>query len=1017
MLRDPSAEGSIASPQLPASGTVVFLFTAIEGVARLWERQPQAMAVALDRYDALMRPVLAAHHGYVFQTIGDALCVAFTHAEDALAAALAAQRAIRAASWDEPIGEIRVKMALHVGEAEARSEDYFAPHTLNRLSRILTVTHGGQILLSSATRQLLPVQLSAATGLRDLGERRLRDISELEHLYQAVAPDLPNHFPPLDTLDRRPSNLPAQPNLLIGRGKELAEVGSLLRRDDVRLVTLSGPGGTGKTRLALQAASVMLDEFAAGVYFVPLAAVSDPALVTDAIASTLNLREAGGKSLLDTLISALADQQMLLVLDNFEQLIVAAPLISQLLAATTRLKLLITSREPLHLAAEREYAVMPLALPDLKLLPAPDELEEYEAVALFLARARAVKFDFQISPHNAAAVAEICTRLDGLPLAIELAAARVGTLDPPAMLARLSSRLALLVRGMRDLPARQQTLRGAIDWSYSLLTSDEQRLFQRLAGFVGGWTLEAAEQVCNPDGDLDVRHRLTQLMYKSLVRQSISPHSSESPPPAGEGQSVTPPPSEDGQSVTPPPAGEGQSIFPSPILGEGWGGGVRFAMLETIREYALDKLSASGEQEALRSAHARYYLALAESAEPELGGAKQAEWLTRLEQEHDNLRAAIAFGLDYDPVLAVRLAGALGRFWQIHGHLSEGRNILAAALRQGESTDPKYRAKALDGAGVLAFSQSDYVAARHLYEQALYLRRQLADKRGIAASLNNLGNVASEQGEYVAASEFYTESLTFAREMGEHSAIARTLNNLGLIAHLQGDYHNAEMLYKESLDIKKGLENKLGIAQTALSLGLIAIHLGDYEQARQFYEETLSLSKQLENKVGIANALDGLGLVAYCQGNYEVAEQLYTQVQTLSKELGYEICQAYSLLLLGAIARMKGNYFVAQALVKDSLTLFWKLQDHGGIVGALVSLGIAEGFAGNEQIALHGVRLLSSGPALSKFFHWLPVERTEYDRIIQICRTLLEPAIFEQAWREGAAMSMAEAVEYALDIR
>lgn len=1014
---------------MPASGVVTFVFTAIEGAARRWERQPQEMNAALGRYEAIMREAVAAHGGFVFQTISDALCIAFADAGDAMAAAIAAQAVLSAEKWDEALGEIKVEMALHSGEAEQREQGYFAPHTLNRLSRILAAGHGGQILLSAATRQRLGDVLPDGVELRDLGARQLRDVPEVERIYQVVTANLAPHFPPLETLDRRPSNLPAQPNLLIGRTTEVREISALLRQPDVRLVTLSGPGGTGKTRLSLQVANAMLDEFAAGCYFVSLAPISEPERVLDAIAAALNIREAGGKSLLDAVTAALGEQEMLIVLDNFEQVVAAAPLVGQLLAATTRLKLLTTSRETLHLAEEHEYAVQPLRLPDLKQLPDSEALAEYEAVALFLARARAVKFDFQLSAHNAAAVAEICARLDGLPLAIELAAAQSQLLEPQAMLTRLSNRLALLTRGMRNLPPRQQTLRGAIDWSYTLLSEAEQQLFRRLAVFAGGFTSEAVEAICTADfrednttrdvskpaedasanlkskiinlKSLDVPHRLTQLVYKSLVRQSISLLSTE-----GEGQGG-------GDSLS-RSAGD-QSASPPPV-GEGWGGGQRYTMLETIREYTLDKLTASGELEAIQTAHAAYYLTLAETAEPELRGANQAEWLTRLEQEHDNLRAAIAFSQNHDPANAVRLAGALWRFWEIRGHLSEGRSILAAVLSRGEEADPIYRAKALNGAGNLAFWQGAYAVARQFYEQALQLRREIGDKLGIAASLSNLGNIASEQSDYDAARLYYEESVVLAREMGNDESIATSLYNLGLVAHRQADYDNARILYAESYSIAQKLGDKWNSAGAMILLGLVAVHQGDYQAAQSLYTQSLAIYEQLEYRVGIADALDGLGLVAYSKGDFDTARRLYGEVQMMSRELGYEVREAFSLLLLGAIARRENDYLEAKTLVKNSLALFWKLQDKSGVASALISLGIAVGAESSGIMLERAIHLLSIGMAIGNIINWIPAERIEYERIMQQCRVQLGDASFEQAWHEGAAMSIIAAVKYALEL-
>jgi predicted ATPase/class 3 adenylate cyclase len=573
-LAGQSAPTATAATPLP-SGTVTFLFTDIEGSTQLWEQHPQAMPAAIERHNAILRAAIARHGGVVFKLVGDAVYAAFASAPQAVAAALAAQRALHAEAWG-PTGVLRVRMALHSGGAEARDGDYLGL-PLNRVARLLAAGHGGQILLSLTTEQLVREQLPSDVALRDLGTQRLKDLSLPEQIFQLIAPDLPATFPALTTLDARHTNLPAQPTALIGREQDVAAISTLLRRAAVRLVTLTGPGGIGKTRLSLQVAAELVEQFADGVYFVDLAPIRDPQLVSTAIAETLGVREAGNQPLLVTLKEYLRDKRMLLLLDNFEHLLDAAALVADLLAIAAQLKVLATSREMLHLRGEQEVGVDPLAVPDPAHLPALDQLSQYAAVALFIQRVQASQPSFQVSNANAPALAEICVRLDGLPLAIELAAARVKLFPPEALLARLSSRLALLTGGPRDLPARQQTLRHTIAWSYDLLNEAEQALFRRLGVFVGGCTIEAAEAVCNVNGDLplDVVDGLAALVDKSLVKQV-----------------------------------------------EAMDGEPRFTMLETIREYALEQLAANGELEALRQRHAAFFVTLAETeklARPSIG--------------------------------------------------------------------------------------------------------------------------------------------------------------------------------------------------------------------------------------------------------------------------------------------------------------------------------------------------------------------------------------------------------------
>ena len=502
------------------SGQLTFLFTDIEGSTALWERWPESMEIAVTRYDLLLRSAIEAHNGYIFKTIGDTLCAAFEQAAEALLAVYEGQTALLNETWPSPLEGLRARMALNTGVSDEREGDYFGP-PLNRVARVLAASNGGQILLTEATRQLLPTPLPANLTLLDLGEHHLKDLIRPEHLYQLQSPTLPAEFAQLKTLNNRPHNLPTQPTTLIGREGELAKARAVLSDPAVRLLTLTGPGGTGKTRLSLQLAAEALYDFEQGCFFVSLSAVHDPAQFGPAVAQSLGLKEIPGQSIIENLKKHLGDKQILLVLDNFEQLVAAGPLVADLLTAAPRLKVIVTSRTVLHLYGEHEYPVPPLTLPDLKQLPSVERLSGYAAVALFVQRARLVKPDFNLTTENAAAVAEICARLDGLPLAIELAAARIKLLPPSAMLPRLAQSLKLLTSGSRDLPTRQQTLRGAIDWGYELLDASEKSLFARLAVFAGGSTLEAVEAVCNPDGSLPVEvfDGLASLVDKSMLRQ------------------------------------------------------------------------------------------------------------------------------------------------------------------------------------------------------------------------------------------------------------------------------------------------------------------------------------------------------------------------------------------------------------------------------------------------------------------------------------------------------------------
>src|SRR5215207_3937537 len=618
-------------PELP-HGTVIFLFTDIEGSTHLWEQDRVAMAAAVEHHLEVLDAAIQVHRGVHFKTVGDAVQAAFPTAPDAVAAALSAQLALLGEDWSA-IGSLPVRMALHVGEAAPDERGDYRAAPFHRLNRLLASGHGGQVLLTTGVQGLSRDSLPPGASLEDLGEHRLRDLLEPEHIYQLLHPELPSDFPPLKSLDNRLHNLPVQPTPFLGREAVLKDIAALLLRPDFRLLTLVGPGGSGKTRLALQAAADRLDDFVDGVFFVPLAPLTEPELVPSAITAALGVREEAERSYLDRLQSALAQKHLLVVLDNVEHLVEAAPVVGDLLAAIPGLSVLATSRVPLHLSAEREYPVPPLELPRRE-PPLPfAQLSQFESVRLFVDRAQAVRPDFMLDDETAPVVAEICRRLDGLPLAIELAAARVRVLPPHSLLARLDRRLPLLTGGPRDAPARQRTLRDAIAWSYDLLEPNEQTLFRRLAVFAGGCTLEAAEAVGNVGGDLDVLGSLEQLVAQSLVRQA-----------------------------------EELGLQP-------W-----FGMLETIREFALDRLQAAGEGDEAAARHAGFFLALAETAEPHLRSPDEPAWPGRLEAEHDNLRVALAWALPgRDPRSGARAAAALWRFWVHRGHLAEGRRWLELA--------------------------------------------------------------------------------------------------------------------------------------------------------------------------------------------------------------------------------------------------------------------------------------------------------------------------------------------------
>jgi predicted ATPase/class 3 adenylate cyclase len=814
------------------SGTVTLLFTDIEGSTKLLQRAGDTYADLLDQHRVLLRSAFDANGGYEVDTEGDAFFVAFPSANDAVAAAAEAQQALARHEWPEDT-EIRVRIGVHTGEPRL-IEGKYVGLDVHRAARVMAASHGGQVVISHSTRDLL----EEGFQLRDLGEHRLKDLSQPQRLYQLQVEGLPREFPALKTLENHPTNLPVLPTALIGRERELEEIELLLQREDVHLLTLTGPGGTGKTRLALQVAADLIEQFPSGVFFVSLAPISDPEFVVPAIARTLGLREQGGEPLLDRLNEYLREKQLLLLLDNFEQVVQAGPSVASPLASAPDLKLLVTSRSPLHLSGERSYEVPPLRLPDPGRLPEIEALAQYEAVRLFIERAHAVKPDFALTSNNGPAVAEICVRLDGLPLAIELAAARVRVLPPTSLLARLDERLKLLTGGARDMPSRHQTLRGAIDWSYSLLSEEEQRLFAYLSVFIGGCTLVAAEAVCDWEGKLGIHvlDGLTSLVEKSLLRQT--------------------------EDAT---------------------GEARLWMLETIREYASERLDEGTEAEALKRRHGEYFRFLGETAAAHLeGGEEQSAWLARLEREHANLRAALAFWRR-EPDSQLAIAAALHRFWWIHGHWREGRRWLEEALAASNQASPQ-RLKALEGAYYLAYLQEDTKCARTLLEEQLALARRLEDRESVAAALHGLASLALSEGDHERVAVLEEESLSFCE--GEHFS-TYPLTGLAWLAFFRSDFERARTLFQRAVEIGRMFKNDDEVASCLAFLATAAAFGGDEHEALTLLQESVLLGRKLGVPRSLAlRSLSGFAALRCAQGDAEAAVRLLGASDALREEMG-----------------------------------------------------------------------------------------------------------------------------------
>jgi len=766
---------------LPA-GTVTLLFTDIEGSTRLIdELGEEAYVRALAEHRRVLRVAFSAHGGVEVDTQGDAFLYVFADPAEALAAADQGQEALTS-------GEVKVRMGLHTGELRLTSEGY-AGRELHRAARIAASGHGGQVVLSAATRALVEGELT------DLGEHRLKDFAEPVWIFQLGE----ERFPPLKTISN--TNLPRPASSFVGREREVSEVIGLLQ-DDARLVTLSGPGGSGKTRLAIESAAELVPAFRNGVFWIGLAALRDPTLVAETVAQTLGAK--------DGLAEHIGERELLLLLDNFEQVVEAAPGLGSLLESCPNLRLLVTSRELLRIRGEVDYPVPPLA--------------DSEAVELFCARSR-------LEPSEE--IAELCARLDDLPLAVELAAARTNALSPAQILERLSQRLDVL-RGGRDSEARQQTLRATIEWSHDLLSVEEQRLFARLAVFAGGCTLEAAETVCGADADV-----LQALVDKSLLRHS----------------------------------------------------GERFWMLETIREFALERLEESGDAGDLRHRHTAYFLELGEIAKPELQGSSSAIWFDRLEAEHDNVRAVLGDALEHERVdAALRAAGAIWLFWFTRGYWSEGRRWLESALAAGAESDGHLRFDALWGAGLLAVWQGDLERGGAVADELLALSVETDSTWARAIGVDIAALVAHQRGDWDQAAQLHAEVARLARELGDSWLLGIAVNNLGDVALNRSEYQRAVGLFEESLAIGRERQDQEIVSRAFVNLGLATLKLGDVERARALLREGLVAAREIGLVEGFIQGFVGLG-AAYTHEDPARAARLIGQAALLCEETGSNLQQ------------------------------------------------------------------------------------------------------------------------------
>ena len=945
------------------SGTVTFLFTDIEGSTKLAQQQPDAMPRLMARHGEILETCIQARDGYLFQNIGDAFCAAFHSAGDAVNAALDAQRCLLREPWTP--APIKVRMGIHTGTAEVDvNGQYLGYTTLALTARIMSAGHGGQVLLSGAARELVRDSLPANCELLDLGEKRLKDLLRPEHLYQLNGPGLPAGFPTLKTLDAYPNNLPMQLTTFIGREREIAEVKQELELH--RLVTLTGSGGTGKTRLSLQVAADLLEKFDHGVWFVEFAMLFDPDLITQTIISTLGIFEQKGKPPLDMLTQYLHDRQILILFDNCEHLIEAsARLANILLNAAPRLKILASSREALGIGGEVAYPVPSLSLPDIKHLPAVEQISQYESVRLFIDRALLVAPHFVVDRDNAPFIAQICHRLDGIPLAIELAAARVKMLSVDQISRRLDDRFRLLTGGARTTLPRQQTLRALIDWSYELLTEDERLLLRRLSVFAGGWTLDAAEEVCAGQDDISayvLLDLLTQLVNKSLV--VVMEHSKS--------------------------------------------GETRYRLLETIRQYAQEKLLKAGSSETVHDNHLAYFVKLVKQAQPELSRSNQVFWLNRLEEELDNLRLALEWALAGDIRSGLQLVTLPVFFWELRTDIGEWQNWLAQFLEKYQEADSLHAWALVIYAHILRMS-GDLKQAESFANQGLALSRAISDRHAEAFSLWGLGSTLTIQGNMEQGIALVEQSLALYRSVGDRLGQAIAMRWLSMN---NDDIERSKSLLLESLRLSREMGNLSEIGGSLNLLADKAIRQGDFSSAVEWLEESRKVHQQLGDQFGEADILNNYGNLFYWQGNYRQAYAYLEEAMNLYREGG--ILAEWTQVQLAYCTYRQGNLPEAKELFKSSIHQFRKINNDIGATYA--TEGLAALYANQGQPG-RAARLFAWADATREAIgdHRPPLEQSSVEKELSAIRTQLDGTAFERIWNEGSRMTFEEAIACAMD--
>ena len=951
--------------QLP-TGTLTLLFTDIEGSTLLLQQLGNNYAEMLRECRRLLRKAFQEWHGYEVDTQGDAFFVVFERATDAILAAVASQQALKSANWpDEAI--VRVRMGIHTGELQSTEEGYIGLD-VHRASRIMSVAHGSQVLLSQATYELIVNQLPEELSLKDLGEYRLKDIAGITRLFQLVIPGLPTEFPPLSTPgQQRPlHNIPFLTTSFVGREQEIDTICAQLRRSDVRLLTLIGTAGVGKTRLALQVATLLTDQFEDGVCFVALEQYNDVDEVVTAVAQALGIQQGKGGSLLDQVKEALSGLSILLVFDNFEQVLPARMELADHLASCPKLKVLVTSREMLHLQAEQLFEVSPLPLPAPGYLVDLQTLLGNASISLFLQRAQSVSPGFQLTPGNAKFVAGICTRLDGIPLAIELAAARTRHFSPQVLLAQLEKGLNVLSGKAQDIPARQQTLQQAIAWSYDLLDFEAQRVFRRFAVFANGATLAAVESVCMTEGlpNRNILDVLEDLVDKSMLLQDRENDE------------------------------------------------MRFSLLQTLREFGLERLSESGELEATRVAHSTYFLSWVERIAPMLLGAEQAHWLDQLDREYENVRVALEWMLDETgkdierAEQALRLCVALMPFWEIRGYIAESLVFMERALALSMHVAPSIRAMALHHAGFLALMQDDSMRAEEFLRESQLLFRESGDKVGMANILRLQGNLAIMKNNYKIARRLLEETLHIYQTLGDVQKTIWTRYALAQVAISQCDYSKARSLLEENLASYRISGEQYGAANPLYHMALaLFLSRGDRVKARELAEESLTLFRAVGNRRLIGYVLILLGEILLVEREDEKAHSMLEESLAIFKGIGERSGTAMALISFARILSYSGEHVAAQACYKESWELLGANADRELTAACLEGYGelLVEQGEAKWAVQLWGIAATVRAEIVAPM---PPIYRPDYIQAVASARESLGEEAFQMAWAEGRRTSL-----------